>query len=63
MVLKVKECYNEAATDTLMNFLAQGMLGITRVSLEGGTLFESEVEKKSPTSFFPPRLPVWDGCL
>lgn len=37
----------------LMDFLAQGMLGINKLSLEGDTLFESEVEKGAllPPSF------------
>lgn len=44
----------------LMDFLAQGMLGINKLSLEGDTLFESEEEKKSPSSSFLHCLPIWD---
>lgn len=47
----------------LMDFLAQGMLGINKLSLEGDTLFESEVEKKSPSSSFLCCLPIWDVCV
>lgn len=56
------ECYREAGADALMDFLAQGMLGITKVSLEGGTLFESESREKESQLLLPSLL-VGVGCL